>query len=214
MTAPEHPARHPLPLDREAYDAYLRDLGALVRADPELTDLPALRAFVAAHRDRFGPRTAQATLAATGDELRTLAHVMVLAALELADLHEHSRAWLTDHGRAMPPWDVTVPRTAQRLITFQNTVYGVVEWEPVSRVELRPGLSDAERRWATALAIGRGERPQWSDEEVRRFAAYLTLGTDTFAGERDRPDEELARRHQVPVEAVRYRRRLADTVQG
>jgi hypothetical protein len=136
----------------------------------------------------------------------------VLAATELADLHEGSRRWLAAHGRMMPPWDVTVPRNAQRLITFANKVYGVVDWEPTSRVELSPELSAAERRWATALAIGIGERPQWTNDEVWRYAAYLTLGTASFAAERGEPDAELAGRHEVPVEAVRYRRELADTL--
>lgn len=203
--------RRRLPLD-EGYAEYLSALGDLIRGDPALENVGAVRAFIETNKARFGPRTAQATLAANDDQLRVLVHIMVLAATELADLHEGSRAWLASHGRAMPPWDVTVPRNAQRLITFGNKVYGVVEWEPVSRVELNPDLNDAERRWATALAIGIGERPQWTSDEVSRYAAYLTLGTDSFAGERANPDAELARRHQVPIEAVRYRRELADSL--
>ncbi|GLY70969.1 hypothetical protein [Amycolatopsis taiwanensis] len=200
-----------LPLD-EGYSEYLHDLNALMRDDPDLADIAAVRAFVEANKSRFGPRTARATLEADPDQLRMLVHVMVLAASELADLHEGSRNWLTAHGRTMPPWDATVPRTAQRLITFGNKVYGVVEWEPTSRVELNDDLDEPERRWATALAIGIGERPQWTNDEVSRYAAYLTLGTSSFADERPRSDEELAARHQVPVEAVRYRRELADVL--
>jgi hypothetical protein len=200
-----------LPLD-QGYSKYLHDLNKAVRGDPELTNVTAVRAFIEANRARFGPRTARATLEADDDQLRLLVHVMVLAASELSELHERSRSWLAEHGRAMPPWDVTVPRSAQRLVTFGNRVYGVVEWEPASRVELNPDLNEAERRWATALAIGIGERPQWTNDQVWRYAAYLTLGTSSFRDERVRPDEEVASQHQVPVEAVRYRRELADTL--
>ncbi|MBO0875553.1 MAG: hypothetical protein J2P19_19415 [Pseudonocardia sp.] len=205
------PVGRKLPLD-EGYADYLSGLSDLVRGDPGLDDIRAAHRFIEANRARFGPRTAEATSAADDDQLRMLIHIMVLAATELADLHEGSRVWLASHGRTMPPWDVTVPRNAQRLITFGNKVYGVVEWEPTSRVELNPDLSKAERRWATAMAIGIGERPQWTNDEVWRYAAYLTLGTDSFADERAQPDAELAGRHHVPVEAVRYRRKLTDSL--
>jgi hypothetical protein len=205
------PEGRKLPLD-EGYAEYLSGLRELVRGDPVLDNIGAARAFIEANKARFGPRTATATFAADDDQLRVLIHIMVLAATELADLHEGSRTWLAAHGRMMPPWDVTVPRNAQRLITFGNKVYGVVEWEPVSRVELNPDLSETERHWATALAIGIGERPQWTNDEVWRYAAYLTLGTDSFADERAEPDTELAKRHEVPIEAVRYRRELVDSL--
>jgi hypothetical protein len=203
-----------LPLDGEAYRGYLTDLRRLVEADRDLDDTDALHAFVAEHREQFGPRTAQTTLDAPNDRLRVLVHVMVLAASELTDLHEGSREWLLAEGHTPPPWDVTVPRTAQRLVSVGGKVRGVVEWEPERRVELDPDLSAPERRWATALAIGIGECPQWSDDEVRRYAAYLTLGVEEFAGERARPDEELAERHGIPVDAVRYRRGLPDALGG
>jgi hypothetical protein len=202
--------RSALPLDQERYAAYLAELAEIVHRDPELADTGVLRAFLRAHQDSFGPRTAQLTLSADDMTLRTLIHIMVLAASELADLHAASRAWLAGHGRNLPPWDVTVPRTAQRLVTFHSKVYGVVEWQPEPRIELGPHLTGQERRWATALAIAIGERPQWSSHEAARYAAYLTLGTESFRDERDLPDEILAERHNVPVEAVRYRRELAD----
>lgn len=201
-----------LPLDAEAYRGYLTDLRQLVQADPALDDADVVRAFVAEHRERFGPRTAQATLDAPDDRLRVLVHVMVLAASELADLHEASREWLVDRGHSPPPWDVTVPRTAQRLITVAGKVHGVVEWEPERRVELDPDLSEPDRTWATALAIGIGECPQWSDDEVWRYAAYLVLGVEEFAGQRGLSDEKLAERYAVPVDAVRYRRGLPDSL--
>jgi len=202
-----------LPLDDARYRAYLQDLRTLVEPDPDLSDADGLRAFVEEHRELFGPRTAEATLEARDDRLRVLVHVMVLAASELADLHRASREQLRQHGTSPPPWDVTVPRTAQRLITFAGRVRGVVEWEPERRVELDPDLSEPERRWATALAVGIGECPQWKDDEVWRYAAYLVMGVEGFADERERPDEELAQRHGVPVDAVRYRRGLPDALE-
>jgi hypothetical protein len=184
-----------------------------VEADPELEDTDALRTFVAEHRELFGPRTVRTTLDAPDDRLRVLVHVMVLAASELQDLHHTSREWLLAQGHAPPPWDVTVPRTAQRLITVAGKVRGVVEWEPERRVELDPDLSEPDRKWATALAIGIGECPQWSDDEIWRYAAYLVLGVEEFADERECSDEELAERHGIPIDAVHYRRGLPDTLQ-
>src|SRR5207247_3623014 len=102
----------------------------------------------------------------------------------------------------------------RRLITVGGRVRGVVEWEPERRLELDPNLSEPERRWATALAIGMGECPQWSDEEVWRYAAYLALGVEEFASARGASDEELAERHGLPVDAVRYRRALPDDLEG
>jgi hypothetical protein len=204
----------PLPLDAERYRDYLTGLRHLVEADPELDHTDALRAFVDEHRELFGPRTVQATLDAPDDRLRVLVHVMVLAASELRDLHEASREWLLAQGHSPPPWDMTVPRTAQRLITVGGKVRGVVEWEPERTVELDPDLSEPDRKWATALAIGIGECPQWSDDAVWRYAAYLVLGVEEFAHERERSDEELAERHGIPVDAVRYRRGLPDVLDG
>lgn len=201
-----------LPLDHRRYDEYVVGLRQLVEDDSDLPDLEAVRTFVDEHRSSFGPRTAEATLDAPDHRLRTLIHIMVLAASELTDLHETSRSWLSEHGQALPPWDVTVPRTAQRLITFADKVCGVVEWEPEPRVELDPSLSGPERTWATALAVGIGECPQWSNEEVSRYAAYLVMGSEEFAEEREHSDEELAERYCVPIEAVRQRRRLPDVL--
>jgi hypothetical protein len=201
-----------LPLDADVYRGYIVALRALVEADPTLEDTDRLRMFVREHRERFGPRTVQTTLDAPDDRLRVLVHVMVLAASELSEFHEASREWLQAHGHTPPPWDVTVPRTAQRLITVAGKVRGVVEWEPERRVELDPGLSEPDRRWATALAIGIGECPQWSEDEVWRYAAYLALGVEEFAAQRAASDEELAERHGIPVDAVRYRRGLPDVL--
>jgi hypothetical protein len=199
-----------LPLDHDRYHQYLMRLRELVECGDDLPDPETLRDFFVEHRNSFGPRTEEMLFRAPPQQLRTMIHVMVLGASELADLHEASRKWLVDHGEALPPWDVTVPRTAQRLVTFAGRVLGVVEFEPEKRVELNPNLTPAERRWATALAVGIGERPQWTNEEVTRFAAYLAMGAEEFADERQHSDEQLSHKHQVPVDAVRLRRQLPD----
>jgi hypothetical protein len=123
-------AEQRLPLDDRRYHAYLIALRELVERDPDLTDGPALREFFQNYQACFGPRTAHLIQGADDDLMRVMTHVMVLAASELSDLHETSRRWLGEHGHSLPPWDVAVPRTAQRLITFAGKVYGVVEWEP------------------------------------------------------------------------------------
>jgi hypothetical protein len=199
-----------LPLDGERYRKYVEGLRRLAEDGPELADVTVLRDFVRERRAWFGPRTAAVTLNAPEDQLRAIVHLMVLAASELSDLHEASRRWLARNDRSLPPWDVTVPRTTQRLVIFGSRVRGVVEWAPERRVQLDPALDEAERRWATALAVGIGECPQWSDDEIWRFAAYLAMGTVEFAAERPLPDKELARRHGVPIDAVVYRRGLPD----
>jgi len=201
-----------LPLDDRRYHAYLIALRELVERDPDLTDGPALREFFRSYRGSFGPRTADLIQGADDSLMRVMTHVMVLAASELSDLHETSRRWLGEHGHSLPPWDVAVPRTAQRLIAFAGKVYGVVEWEPRPNVELESTLDPRERRWATALAVGIGERPQWTNAEVWRYAAYLVMGTEEFAAKRLRSNTELAEQYDVPVDAVQYRRGLPDEV--
>lgn len=201
-----------LPLDNERYREFLYGLRRLVADDPQLNDIGALRSFVDTHQGHFGPRTAVAMRLAAEDTARALVHVAVLAATELTDLHDASRSWLGEHGYALPPWDVSVPRSAQRLISFAERIYGVVEWEPTQRVQFDPSLDSPNRKWATALAVGIGERPQWTNQEVWRYAAYLVMGTGEFGGQRARSDEELATHYEVPVEAVRYRRLLPDIV--
>lgn len=203
-----------LPLDHERYHQYLVRLRELVAGCDDLPESETLHAFVLEHQSSFGPRTAEMMLRAPPDQVGAMIHLMVLAASELADLHQASREWLVDHDQALPPWDVTVPRTAQRLITFAGKVYGVVEWEPQERVELSPNMSPAERKWATALAVGIGERPQWTGQEAGRFAAYLVMGKGEFAHQRQQSDEQLAEMHGVPVEAVRLRRQLPDELEA
>jgi hypothetical protein len=203
-------AERRLPLDAERYREYVEDLREVMEEDLDLVEGERLRDFVHRHRRWFGPRTARVTLDASDDHVRLMLHVAVLAASELLDLHAASREWLGARGHSLPPWDVTVPRTPSRLVTFDERVYGVVEFEPQQRVELDPALTESERRWATALAVGIGSCPQWRNEEVWRYAAYLVMDVDAFAAERDCPDVELAERYGVPVNAVRFRRTLPD----
>lgn len=204
--------RSPLPLDDARYAAYLSALRSIIEHDPDLGDVQALRAFIGEHQEWFGPRTAAVTAQAPESNLRALVHVMVLAASELHDLHERSRLCLETSRHPLPPWDVTVPRVAQRWITFNGKVCGMVSYGDSGGVTIAPQLSGAERRWVTALAVGMGACPQWDDDHVARYAAYLLMGTEEFAGLRTRTDEELAREYDVPLETVRKRRELPDRV--
>jgi hypothetical protein len=199
-----------LPLDDTRYAQFLEDLRALVKPDPWLNDWGALHQFFDLHRAWFGPQTAAVMDEGSDDLLRTTLHVAVLAASELSDLHEESRKWLAERGHSLRPWDVTAPRSAQRLISFGDRIYGVVEREPVRRVQLAPGLDEPDRTWAMALAVGISERPQWTNEEVCRYAAYLVMGVGEFSDQRWRSDDELAAWFGVPADAIRLRRELPD----
>jgi len=204
----------PLPRDDRQYAEFLDDLRALVAPDSCLNDRKALRRFFHMHRAWFGARTAAAMDEAPDDLLRTMIHIAVLAATELADLHEESRKRLGERGPSPPPWDVTVMRSAQRMISFGDRIYGMVEWEPIRRIQLAPGLNEPDRTWARALAVGIGERPQWTNQEVWRYAAYLAMGVDEFSDQRWRPDDDLAAWYGVPADAVRFRRELPDHLSG
>jgi len=77
-------------------------------------------------------------------------------------------------------------------------------------VALAEGLTEVERRWVLALAIGAGARPEWSDAERQRFAAHLTMGGASFAREREVNDVETAAKYGVPEAMAAYRRSLDD----
>lgn len=201
-----------LPLDAPHYTLLRQVLRELVGPDPELMQIEALSRFLQEHHETMGELTLAEFEAAPEDVKRMMAHYMVLGASELADLHEVSRTWLQAHGYPQPPWDVSVPRVAMRMIPYKGKVGATVEWEPENRVNLDPQLQEPERRWVLAMAIGAGERPQWNDEEIKRFAAYLTMPEPTFQQDRPLSDEQLAERYQVPVEAVQYRRTLPDVL--
>ncbi len=199
-----------LPLDAPQYAALRSVLRGLIGSDPDLFEIEKLRTFLYEHREAIGERTLAGFEAAPDDVKCMMAHYMVLGATELADLHGLSRAWLQAHGFQPPPWDLSTPRMASRMIPYAGKVAAAVEWEPERRVTLDPRLSAPESRWVLAMAIGAGERPQWSDEEIKRYAAYLTMPEQAFQQDRQLSDEELAEKYQVPVEAVQYRRTLPD----
>jgi hypothetical protein len=201
-----------LPLDAPHYATLRSLLRELVSADPDLADIARLAAFLHEHRETIGERTLADFVAAPDDIKCMMVHYMVLGASELADLHGLSRAWLRSHGFQPPPWDPSTPRMATRMIPYAGKVAATVEWEPENRVTIDPRLNEQERRWVLAMAIGAGERPQWSDEEIKRYAAYLTMPEQAFQQDRHLSDEELAEKYQVPVEAVQYRRTLPDVL--
>jgi hypothetical protein len=201
-----------LPLDAPHYTLLRHLLLELVTADPELTDILELSAFLHEHHETVGDLTLAEFEAAPDDVQRMMVHYMVLGASELADVHELSRAWLQAHGYPLPPWDLSVPRVALRMIPYKSKVGATVEWEPEHRVTLDPRLNEHERRWVLAMAIGAGERPQWTDEEIKRYAAYLTMPEQEFQHDRHLSDEQLAEQYQVPIEAVQYRRTLPDVL--
>lgn len=199
-----------LPLDAPQYASLRSLLREMVVPDPELTHIEELGIFLREHQEAVGDRTLAEFEAAPDDVKRMMVHYMVLGASELADIHEASRAWLSLHGYSLPPWDVSVPRVAMRLVPYKGKVGARIEWEPEKRVTLDPELNEDEHRWVLAMAIGAGERPQWTDEEIKRYAAYLTMPEQAFRYDRHLSDERLAVQYQVPVEAVQYRRTLPD----
>ena len=204
-------SKQPLPLDQGSYAAFRQGLGDLIGRDPELVDLDAARAFLRGHRAFLGERTALELDEAPDEPLRVMLHYMVLGASDLGSFHETSRKWLAGRGFALPPWDPTTSRTASRLIAYRGKVAAVVEWQPQRALTVDPALDERSQRWVLAMAIGAGERPQWNDQEIKRYAAYLTMGEE-FAADRELSDEALADKYGVPVEAVQYRRTLPDAI--
>jgi hypothetical protein len=205
------PATQTLPLDQSGYAAFRNGLAELMSRDPEITDVASARAFLRRNRAFLGERTAREIEEAPDEPFRVMVHYMVLGASDLAPFHQSSRAWLAGRGFPLPPWDPGTSRTASRLIPYRGKVAAVVEWEPQRAVTIDPALDERAHRWVLAMAIGAGERPQWSEEEIKRYAAYLTMGEE-FAADRALSDEELAEKYGVPVDAVQYRRMLSDAM--
>jgi IrrE N-terminal-like domain len=199
-----------LPLDAPQYTPLWHLLKELVLPDPELMNVEELSIFFHAHRETIGDLTLNEFETAPDDVKRMMTHYMVLGVSGLTDIHEISRAWLRAHGYPPPPWDPSVPRVAVRMIPYKGRVGATVEWEPENRVTLDPQLNEQERRWVLAMAIGAGERPQWNDEEIKRYAAYLIMPEQEFQQNRHLSDDQLAEQYQVPLEAVQYRRILPD----
>jgi hypothetical protein len=204
--------RAQLPLDGQSYLESVRELERLIRATPDVSNLATIRAFLAAApRSLVGERTAAECLAAGDEKLRVLVHYMILGSSAMVDLHPASREWLHRGGYPPPPWDrETKPSGTRRVITYRGRLGAIVAWAPARSVALAEGLTESERRWVLALAIGAGERPEWSDAELQRFAAYLTLGGASFAPERPTTDVEIAAKYGVPEAMVAYRRSLDD----
>lgn len=204
--------RDRLPLDGQSYLESVRQLERLIRATPDLSNLAEIRAFLAAApTSLMGERTAEECRAAGDEKLRVLIRYMILGSSAMTDLHATSREWLDWRGYTPPPWDPeSKPRGKRRLVTYGGRVGAIVSWEPERSVAFAEGLSDVERRWVLAMAIGAGERPDWSDAELHRFAGYLTMGGAPFARDRELSDAEIAAKYEVPEPMVAYRRSLED----
>jgi hypothetical protein len=204
--------RDRLPLDGRCYLESIRELERLIRATPDLSNLADIRAFLStAPSSLMGERTAEECLAADDEKLRVLIHYIILGASTMADRHPASRAWLSDRNYAQPPWDVEAREPGnRRLIRYRGRIGAVVSWEPARSVAFAKDLSDVERRWVLAMAIGAGERPDWQDADLERFAAYLTMGAASFAADRALSDAEISEKHEVPEAIVAFRRTLDD----
>jgi hypothetical protein len=201
-----------LPLDDERYQPLRDQLKDMLRRDPELSDANSLREFLESYKDYFGTRTSAEISAGTDNMIRRTIHYIVLSSTELASFHEASRNWLKEQGYQLPPWDTELSYKLHRVIEYKGRAAAVVEWEPQKNITLDPGLKEDEKNWVLAMAIGAGEKPNWSEEELRRFAAYLTMGGAEFSNDRNLSDREIAEKYEVPIEEVEYRRRLPDDI--
>src|SRR6266404_3456557 len=196
-----------LPLDGRSYAESVRELERLlIRGTPDLSNLADIRAFLStAPPSLMGERTAEECLAADDAKLRVLIHYVILGASAMADLHPTSRAWLRDRNYAQPPWDAQGREHGKcRRITYRGRLAAVVSWEPERSVTFSDGLSDVERRWVLAMAIGAGEHPDWQDVDLQRFAAYLTMGGASFAADRPLSDAEISEKYEVPEASVAF----------
>ena len=204
--------RAQLPLDGQSDLESVRELERLIRATPDLSDLATIRAFLAtAPRSLVGERTAEECLAADDEKLRVLIQYMILGSSAMTDLHPASRAWLNRGNYPPPTWDPeSKPYGERRVVTYRGRPAAIVAWAPARSVALAEGLTEVERRWVLALAIGAGARAEWSDAERQRFAAYLTMGGASFAREREVNDVETAAKYGVPEAMAAYRRSLDD----
>ena len=204
--------RERLPLDGRSYVDGVRELERLIRATPDLSNLATIRDFlVAAPPGLLGVRTAEDCGTADDEKLRVLIRYMILGTKAMEDLHEATRRWLTEHGYALPPWDPHAGAPYQgRRITYGGRIAATVSWTPQPSVRFADGLSDPERQWVLAMAIGAGERREWTEEDLQRFAAYLTMGGASFAGERILSDAHIGAKYGVPESAAALRRSLDD----
>jgi hypothetical protein len=201
-----------LPLDDDQYESLRNQLKDLLRRDPELSDANLLREFLKKYKEHFGTRTSAEMSAGIDNMLRRTIHYMVLSSTELASFHEISRNWLKGQGYQLPPWDIESSHRLHRVIQYKGRAAAVIEWEPEKNITLDPSLKENEKNWVFAMAIGAGEKPDWDEEELRRFAAYLTMGGAEFSNDRKLSDQEIAEKYEVPIEEVEYRRGLPDEI--
>lgn len=201
-----------LPLDDDHYAPLKQELKIMLDSDPELSNARLLREFLIKYKEYFGTRTSAEISAGTDNMLRRTIHYMVLSSTDLASFHEISRNWLKEQGYQLPPWDADSFHKLHRVIQYQGRAAAVIEWEPQKNITLDPSLKENEKKWVLAMAIGAGEKPDWSEEELRKYAAYLTMGGTEFSNDRELSNEEIARKYEVPIEEVEYRRGLPDKI--
>jgi len=201
-----------LPLDGRAYVEAVRALERLIRATPDLSNLAAIRDFLAtAPPGLIGVRTAEDCAAADDEKLRVMIRYMILGTTAMKDLHDATRQWLDERGYALPPWDPQAGAPHQRRrITYGGRLAATVTWTPQPSVSFADGLSDPERRWVLAMAIAAGERREWTEADLQRFAAYLTMGGASFAADRVLSDAQIGAKHGVPESGAALRRSLDD----
>jgi hypothetical protein len=201
-----------LPMDDDRYEPLRNRLKDMLRHDPELSDADLLREFLNKYKEHFGTRTSAEMSAGTDNMLRRTIHYMVLSSTDLSGFHETSRNWLKEQGYQLPPWDIESTHRLHRIIQYKGRAAAVIEWEPKKDITLDPNLEGNEKNWVLAMAIGAGEKSDWDEEELRRFAAYLTMGGAEFSNDRKLSDEEIAKKYEVPIEEVEYRRGLPDDI--
>jgi len=201
-----------LPLDGRSYVDAVRALERLIRATPDLSNLAAIRDFLAAAPPGLiGVRTAEDCAAADDEKLCVLIRHIILGTTAMEDLHNATRQWLAQRGYALPPWDPHAGGAYQRRsITYGGRIAATVTWMPQPSVRLTEGLSDPERRWVLAMAIAAGERREWNEDDLQRFAAYLSMGGASFADDRVLSDAQIAAKYGVPECAAAFRRSLDD----
>ncbi|GEM_PF-1438767 len=201
-----------LPMDDDRYESLRNRLKDMLRHDPELSDANLLREFLNKYKEHFGTRTSAEMSAGTDNMLRRTIHYMVLSSTDLSGFHETSRNWLKEQGYQLPPWDTESTHRLHRIIQYKGRAAAVIEWEPKKDITLDPNLEENEKNWVLAMAIGAGEKSNWDEEELRRFAAYLTMGGAEFSNDRKLSNEEIAKKYEVPIEEVEYRRGLPDDI--
>lgn len=105
------------------------------------------------------------------------------------------------------------PRETRHLVPSARAIVyrgGVAAVYADGVVHFQVALSPAERRVVRAMALGLERMPKADYADLMMFAAFFLLGGTSFAGERERSDDDLAAAHQVPPDLVRLRRELPE----